>query len=222
MKDKHEVARPHLWDSEAPFSVNVEAFAERARDADQELNVIHGTENRVYVDELAILVPGRELAMEFIDEAVQFGWCFFNRSSDIVRVEPFGTVYSVEYYFLRHHAYPWRFEVMRKVSGVSPLHDALKPFMAEGDLPLVHASFKPYTGESPHNYTAEKDRLNEAGYWLAQECRSTYGRFGYWRALNDPMVQYLKPRINLRDEVPYGHLRTPAEGFGADEEVFRG
>lgn len=199
MTDTHEAAQPHLWDSGARWQANIDRFAEHAETANHELNVAHGTANRVYVDELAILAPARELVMEFIDDAVQHGWCFFNRASDIVRAEPFGAVYSVEYYFLRHPSYPWRFEVMRKVSGVSPLHDALKQHTAEGDMPLVHASFKPVNGESEGNYTWAQATLNEAGYCLAQECRSTYGRFGYWRALNDPLLRYLKPRINTRD-----------------------
>lgn len=199
MTDKHEVARPYLWDSGSSYRDNIDSFAQCALNANRELNVAHGTENRQYVDEIAILAPARELVMEFIDEAVQFGWCFFNRSSDIVRAEPFGTVYNVEYYFLRHHAFPWRFEVMRKVSGISPVHDALKPFTAEGNMPLVHASFKPVNGESEQNYGWAQATLDSAGYCLTQECHSTYGRFGYWRAPTDPRLWYLKPRINTRD-----------------------
>ena len=194
----HEPAHPHLWHADDGWRHNIQRFAEHAADADHELNVAHNTENRVYVDELAILAPSREMVMEFIDEAVQFGWVFFNRSSDIVRAEPFGTVYSVEYSFLRHHDYPWRFEVMRKVNGVSPLHDAMTSFWDKG-MPLVHASFKPQFGESAANYAYAQKVLNDAGYCVAQECGSTYGRFGYWRALNDPTLRYLKPRINTRD-----------------------
>lgn len=198
MTDKHEPVTPHLWHADERWQANIDRFAEHAADADHELNVVHGTESRVYVDELAILAPNRDMVMEFIDDAVQHGWVFFDRASDIVRAEPFGSVYNVEYYFLRHHAYPWRFEVMRKVSGVSPVHDALKPFTDKG-MPLVHASFKPVNGESSANYAMAQAGLDGSGYALAQECRGTYGRFGYWRALNDPLLRYLKPRINTRD-----------------------
>lgn len=207
MTKQHEPASPHLWDNRLGWGDNLQAFTEHAYTANYELNLAYGTEVRQYIDELAVLAPNREMVLEFVDDAVGNGWTYFNRASDTVRAEPFGTVYAVEYHFLRHPNYPWRFEVMRKMSGVSPVHDAMKSFMDDG-LPLVHASFKPMNGESEESYALAQASLNEAGYCLAQECRGTYGRFGYWRAVNDPLLRYLKPRINTRDSIMHSMCTT--------------
>lgn len=193
-------AYPVLWSSDHRWEANFSELEVLWDDANGAVSALHGTPFHPYVDELAILFSGREMVMEFIDEAVQRGWVFFNRSSDIVRAEPFGTVYGVEYYFLRHPGKPWRLELMRKTSGISPLHDALKASAHENGFPVVHASFKPFNGESVDNYRATRDTMFAQGYRLAQECRSTYGAFGYWRKPGSiSPAFYLKPRINTRD-----------------------
>lgn len=202
-------AYPFLWDSRLGWADNFEALQDYAETANRELNEVYGTDARTGIDEIAMLAPSREMVLEFIDEAVTHGWTYFNRESDTVRTEPMGTVYTVEYYFLRSPVHPWRFEIMRKVGGISPVHDALTPFTGNG-MPLVHASFKPLSGENEEGYAYAQRVLNDAGWWMAQECRSTYGQFGYWRAVNDRMLRYLKPRINTRDAVT-GRVRLPQQ-----------
>lgn len=218
MTDKKLPASPVLWHNEDPWEANLSELDVMYDEANSAVSTLHGTSFQPYVDELAILMPNHEMVMEFVTDAVQHGWVYFNNSVDVVAAEPFGTTYEVQYHFLRHNDKPWRLEVMRKTGGISPLHDTLSR-MALSGFPVVHASFKEQTAE---DYAVAQAILNEGGYTLAQECVSTYGRFGYWRRLASPQAFYLKPRINTRDAVRgYGKLRTPAEVLAGGEE-FRG
>lgn len=199
MTDRLTPATVYKWGSDDEWDANFAELCAIWDEANGAVNSLRGTDLLPIVDELAILMPTLEMVMEFVADAVRHGWRYFNVSSDQVRAEPFGAVYAVEYHFLDHPGKPWRLEVMRKLWGVSPLHDALNAVTQNG-FPIVHASFKPANGESEQNYAWEQAELNEQGYCLAQECRSTYGRFGYWRMANDiAPAFYLKPRINLRD-----------------------
>lgn len=214
MTDKHTPARPFVWNVEQDWRTNLEQI-ETINDSLNEhlLRVLAIKEERAIVDEYALLLPGRDMVGEFIDDAVGNGWTYFNRASDIVRAEPFGTVYPVTYHFLSHPSYPWRFEVMVKGKGISPVHDALRE--ALNGFPLVHASFKALT---VFNYEVCREALAGAGYVRAQECASTYGAFGYWRRPADDRVLYVKPRVNLRDSNP-GEPVSISEHFAAPKDA---
>lgn len=74
--------------------------------------------------------------------------------------------------------------------------------------PIPHLSFK-YPGDSTQRgYSKAVQHLQEQACIHAMTCQSTYGAFGYFIG-NETMRQiYVKPRVNLRDEVPIG-LVTP-------------
>lgn len=199
MTDKLEPAQAHVWRSDHGWDDNLAYLESVWAQANDAVNAVHNTQGQPFIDELAVLMP-KEVIPDFINDAVSRGWVYFNNSLDMVRAEPFGAVYGVQYHFLRHPEHPWRFELMRKNHGASPLHDALLANVNDG-FPVVHASFKPYTGETELAYREAKSWLAADGYAQAQECTSTYGRFGYWRkpGPDNDRAFYLKPRVNLRD-----------------------
>lgn len=199
MTDRLDPAVAQVWRTDHGWDDNLAYLQSLWAMANDAVNAVHNTTNQPFIDELAVLMP-RDVIPDFINDAVSHGWVYFNNSLDMVRAEPFGAVYGVQYHFLKHPEHPWRFEVMRKTSGVSPLHDALLANASNG-FPVVHASYKPYTGETELAYKEAKSWLGAAGYAQAQECVSTYGRFGYWRKPEGDRAFYLKPRINVRDAV---------------------
>lgn len=200
MNGNTKAVPPIEWWRDRTWDDNFTALEALWDEANGAMCGVRGLTFQPVVDELAILMPTREMVMEFVTDAVAHGWRYFNASADLVRAEPFGTTYGVWYHFLDHPGKPWRLEIMQKGGGVSPLHDALSA-VAQNGFPVVHASFKPANGESYQNYALEQAALNDAGYALAQECNSTYGRFGYWRMVGTPQAFYLKPRINTRDSI---------------------
>lgn len=174
-------------------------------------NVVGGT----YVDELAVLVPNREMAANFIMRAVGEGRCtYFGTSDDTVHTEPLGTTYEVTYHFLSVPNRPFRLEVMHITGGHSPLHFVLGRSDLSGPsrFPIVHASFKSRSGDSEAAYDDARDLLWRNGYRPSQECESDYGLFGYWRKPGLPLF-FLKPRLNLRDVAP------PLPGLPAGEPL---
>lgn len=149
------------------------------------------------IDEIALSVDNDtelRLLSQFLRER---GWRQFNEARDNVRTSPIASRYTVQYVFFEHPDKPWRLEVMKMLTGYSPLHGAL-PRLTGGQLAIpVHASFKVPDEE---RYAYAREDLDSLGYFEAQRCDSTYGRFSYWTALDqDKAVPYLKPRVNLRD-----------------------
>lgn len=197
MTDKHESVRPHMWSPDLKWEDNFPQLEALWDEANGAVCALHSMAFTPIVDELAILMPGRDVLMAFVEEAVQHGWAYTRNSIDTVRAEPMGTVYGVQYHFLSHHDKPWRLEVMLKTHGVSPVHDVL--WENATGFPVVHASYKPMFGGSLGHYLREQKILEEDEYMNAQECRSTYGDFSYWRKPGTPHAFYLKPRVNLRD-----------------------
>lgn len=191
---------------------DVDVLWHQANDA---VGGLSNTKGGTYVDEIAVLVPNREMAAGFIMRAVGEGGCtYFNASEDGVHTEPLGSKYEVAYHFLKVPGRAYRLEVMHLLSGHSPLHHRLWIDNLTGPqrLPVVHASFKVPEWE----YNDTKDRLWTNGYRPSQECESDYGRFGYWRRPGSPLF-FLKPRVNLRDTAVQNHplpTQTPTtEGF---------
>lgn len=155
------------------------------------------------IDEIALLV-GDNSQLETLDHILSrdLGWEKFNTAHDSVKTEPIRSGYTVEYHFFRHPMHSWRLEVMRLSSGVSPLHAAIPLPLARQICEPVHASFKCPDEET---YTVARFELSQGGFWMAQQCLSTYGRFSYYTRLGLPVdrVPYLKPRVNLRDEATF-------------------
>lgn len=209
MNDKKpQPAKPQLWSPDHKWADNFPLLEVLWDEANSAACAVRGVGFQPVVDELAILMPGREVLMAFVEEAVQHGWVYFNSSVDTVRTEPMGTVFGVQYHFLRHPEKPWRLELMVKTWGISPLHDTLADLAEDRGFPVVHASFKPADGESLSRFVREENALEAEGYLMAQECVSAYGRFGYWRKPGIEYAFFLKPRINLRDAMPsQGSLR---------------
>lgn len=170
-------------------------------------------DGRAYVDELALLVPNREMAAQFIMRAVQEGRCsYFASSDDTVHTEPLGTKYDVTYHFLSLPRRPYRLEVMHVNGGHSPLHDAVSRGPGGYDsIPVVHASFKPvFEPDTENGYDDARELLWRKGFRPSQECESDYGRFGYWRKPGAPLL-FLKPRVNLRDNIISNYPLPPEQ-----------
>ena len=149
------------------------------------------------IDEIAMWLPHRDaLLTAIMDEVVNGNTVYFNASRDRVATMPFYSAYSVEYHFLQTHDLPYRIEAML-LDGVadSPAHATLRKRI-NADVFPVHASWKTYTEE---DYEAEEGYLRGAGFWLVQDCRSSYGHFSYWTHPHMPHL-YFKPRVNLRDQ----------------------
>lgn len=182
-------------------------------EANAEVGRLYNTGGGTYVDEIAVLMPNREMASNFIMRAVGEGRCtYFNASEDTVHTEPLRTVYDVAYHFIRIPDRPYRLEVMHLKGGHSPLHYRLSAGTPES-LPIVHASFKPlHEPDSEIAYDEALDLLWHRGYRPSQQCESDYGRFSYWRKDGGPLF-FLKPRVNIRDVVlpPYSSP-TPVVG----------
>lgn len=210
-------ATPYYWLTDASWNTNLRTLDEASVLADenvrsalgvksgrQELRSGEEDDDEMFIDELAILVPSLEMAMALIGDAVGREWVYTNHSKDDVRTEPLNTEYRVRYHFLTSPSRYYRLEIMHLSNGFSPLHHSMD-YMGSARyrsdaFPIVHASFKPLaSGEA--RYEDAQRKLAEARYVNAQECRSTYGRFSYWRRTDDERLLYLKPRVNLRDEV---------------------
>lgn len=150
----------------------------------------------VMIDEIALMFPTDEMASRYVSGALleDSGLVHFNAAYDSVLTAPIQSSYRVRYDFLKNPAKDWiRLECMVIQSGVSPLHAALSPMIGDRPVP-VHASFKCY---NEADYDRSVRQLEEAGFVLAQECRSTYGQFSYW--WSSEFNIYIKPRVNLRD-----------------------
>jgi hypothetical protein len=165
--------------------------------AQEEVRALLGTTH--FVDEMAVLVPQRDLMFTFMVGALRRGWEAFNHADDVVETSPIPSSYEVEYLFLRKDGVPYRIEVMNISGGFSPWHHSLEHICdTSGDpLAMAHASFKVPDETS---YGAAVVALRSAGYEPIQHCTSHYGRFSYFaisdRDLSRPT---LKPRLNLRD-----------------------
>lgn len=168
---------------------------------DQEVKV-RGQELGISIDEVALMTGSLAQWQSLSGRFVYQGWELFNQAQDTVHTEPFGLTYGVRYAFFRRPEVPWRIELMRPdflVAQYSPLHEAFwSLFCSEiptsGFLPVVHFSYKVLT---EGDYEMEVERLGTHNYLHGQSCRSTYGRFSYFRkGITGP---YVKPRVNLRD-----------------------
>lgn len=185
-----------------------EFFDKQIRSAQAAVDFIWSTNevgvDRPVVDELAIMVVDEHQEYHVIEQAVRLGgWEMFNAAPDAVDTYPLPSSYKVHYTFLRRYGTPYRLEVMRLESGVSPLHSVLntQAFDREWRTPIVvHASFKV---PSITALGEVETLLTDNGFLLAQGCRSTYGAFAYYAPTVDNATDlqvYLKPRVNLRDQ----------------------
>lgn len=199
--------RPNFWSSDKSWEENIKNLDDIWDGANRAVCALRRGEEAAglaVVDELAILVPSKRAAMSVIEQAVGDHGAYFNNAIDYVNTEPFETSYKVQYHFIKVYGKAYRIEVMHLLDGHSPLHTVLALATARGtgrEFPVVHASWKPISGENKIGYTREQRILREGGYKSLQECRSTYGRFGYWQGQfkAEPTSVYLKPRINVRD-----------------------
>lgn len=188
------------WDTYGSVETNLRAItAHRARYME------YLKEGIVEIDEAAILCPNRTQTKEVVSVLTGAGWEHFNSSDDEVFTNPFSTIYTVHYEFLRHPEFPYRMEVMcpgDKPHGFSPLHAALwRPAGAPTSgrvryLPIPHLSFKV---EGIRGYSMAVRHLKDQGLIPTQTCQSTYGVFGYYLPHDATHQIYLKPRANLRD-----------------------
>lgn len=149
------------------------------------------------IDEIALLVEGEGELRQLQTGLTALGWVKFNEVRDRVSTSPILSKYEVQYTFFNHVDKPWRLEVMKMMSGYSPLHGALpKPKGSQSCVP-VHASFKVAAEEF---YAYAREDLDGMEMFEAQRCDSAYGRFSYWTRFDQSdAVPYLKPRVNLRD-----------------------
>ena len=176
-------------------------------------------------DEAAIMVPSYYHLGKLASALEKAGWAQFNNAKDLVFTNPFSTRYFVEYVFFRHPEKEYRLEVMMMAEGeedgqpgFSPLHAALwqngeRPAHAGHTMfPVPHLSFKPVRIVLPESRGLQKEtagraygrsinHLRDQGFIHAQSCQSTYGMFGYYLHQDSIYPLYVKPRINVRDEV---------------------
>lgn len=162
------------------------------------------------IDEIAYQFNTLEDLDAFTVEAVCHDGCLlFNAANDHVHTLPMRTCYGVAYRFftipmeyLPEQLGEVRIEAMLQTSGLSPLHLA-GMWSVHGRPLAVHASFKCVNEEQ---YAAVCHRLRQQGWESPQRCESSYGRFSYWTPVDrakyeDLPFMYLKPRVNLRDQV---------------------
>lgn len=144
-------SRPVYWDTEMSTGDN--------------LDILHGIANwhrldRAYpeyaeIDEAAIMVPTPYHRDKLGRQLSKAGWSLFNKATDLVHTNPFGTRYLVEYQFFSNPGHAWRLEIMMMDSplsetpgGFSPLHASLyrdgRPDMSAGAhrFPVPHLSYK--------------------------------------------------------------------------------
>lgn len=152
------------------------------------------------IDEVALLFRERGDKGNFVVDAIKGeGVKAFNASEDIVKTKPFETTYGVEYVFLEAECLNgMRVELMDKIGGTSPLHDALIQNHLQGvhHPVVVHLSFKCRTADEYYDAIYALDNNEQAS--LVQSCDSEYGIFSYY---NVPLLGpcYLKPRLNMRE-----------------------
>lgn len=202
------------------FEEIIMGLANRKRAAQAALDTIFKDPEREFeIDEVALMFVGNP--WPFLEEAVKLdGVDLFNVADDEVETFPIHRDYSVRYYFLST-PFGFRVECMRITGGISPLHNGFIGF--DGSTkdvlpPVVHYSFK-CADETEYKYATATMRGNE--WEMAQGCESTYGRFSYWMTderTDDALSEadwpwrekgyeaYLKPRVNLRDDVPAAAL----------------
>jgi hypothetical protein len=158
------------------------------------------------IDEIALMFVNDHCLDKFVQAAVRHeGLTHFNGAEDNVKCLPIDSSYKVRYEFFQGKDY--RIEAMAIQEGFSAVHFSILNALITSDSPstIVHASFKCTEEE---DYGMAVLRLREAGWEDAQRCESSYGRFSYWRPLDmehwvaQERWLYLKPRVNLRDEVP--------------------
>jgi hypothetical protein len=204
------MAEPVWWDLRLPLNANLRTVQSCVDKYSRLLP------SGCFIDEAAVLLPPKEFFLERIRLSLEAGgWREFNRATDLVFANPFGTRYGVRYTFFRHPDYAWRLEVMQMARpydgnwGFSPLHQALwfpngeTPSWAEhSQFPLPHLSFKPV----PSGEGGRKDGIRamqyvrDQGAVIAQACQSSYGVFWYLLPTDAYRQLYVKPRVNLRDE----------------------
>lgn len=157
------------------------------------------------IDEIAWLFPNDNALNAFTKAAVrEESIAHFNGADDHVHVGPLDTCYDVRYEFFSIAGRNYRVEAMTLQGGFSPLH--VNEFRRDRTAKAygIHASFKCPTEE---DYAIATHRLREAEWEVAQKCESAYGRFSYWQPtdsmkwLPDGPIMYLKPRVNLRDDL---------------------
>lgn len=180
------------------------------------------------IDEIALLFHSRASKAQFVVDAVKGdGVKLFNTADDHVNTKPFGTEYKVEYMFLEAESLKdMRVEAMSIYTGFSPLHHALlqnHPEIEEGHPYPVHLSFKCINMDEYYDAVYALDEGGADGIGTAkcvQTCQSDYGVFSYYNVPSLGNI-YLKPRVNMRDEMRNGRLK-PGEVheavYGKEEE----
>lgn len=143
-------------------------------------------------DEVALLCPDEDELERVVHEAVKHcGFDNFNSQRNTVYGVGSDDEYRVRYEFLRLSAVEnLRIEVMSILDGHSTVH---RPYLTRSVPTIIHLSYKCPTWEE---YVR---RLDAMGQPFAQY-ESSYGRFAYYGD-NPP---YIKPRVNLRDQVEDG------------------
>lgn len=177
----------------------------------------------VFIDEISLLFRSDQEAKNFALAAVmEEGVVLFNAAADHVHTWPLDTKYDVNYLFLtlpeNVDGHAVRLEVMSLESGFSPLHYGL--LSTVGSTPVVvHLSFKVKNEE--HYQQAVDMMCADDDFWMVQACRSAYGRFAYFRTpLMEGAEVFIKPRVNLRDEMMKDLLATAEEAENKERGDF--
>lgn len=168
--------------------------------AEAELSMQWGLQ--VKIDEVAILFPHLDPLYKFYEQIHRdHAWHVFNTVEDSGPINSArhhasdSYTYRAGYVFVSHPATHVRLELMTLRDGHSPIHSHLMedPRAVAGGAVIVHASWKAPTLAA---YLSQVRRLEDQNLKVGHEFVSDYGRFGYV----GPVVPYLKPRVNLRDQ----------------------
>lgn len=155
----------------------------------------------VKFDELALLCHNPRDEFMLIESAVRSGgWSMTAAAFDSVGTSPLPSRYGVHYSFMTRDDLPFRLEIMRLLSGHSPLHHIVAQ---TGRVVPVHLSFKCASQDEMFELT---EQMRSHDWGLVQHCESTYGVFSYYTQPQDfPDVGvYFKPRVNTRDAANAG------------------
>lgn len=149
------------------------------------------------VDEVSILCGSPVLLQTLVNHCTSLGYDHFNRvesdrmkRKDTLRQRKF----DVRFEFLRAPGASWRIEAMCVLGGHAPLHS--QHIAVYGDPCVVHASFKCQDEEGLGKAERELHKIGSALPFCASY-QNSYGEFSYWKVGR----YYLKPRVNLRDDL---------------------
>lgn len=168
------------------------------------------TVGNYFIDEMAIAFGDVDTMLRFVAVMNHApGLTHFGGSIDTVQAAPLHSTYQVQYEWLTTPM-QFRVEAMTVLHGYSPLHAHRAHYIGESNSPLpnnfgwIHASFKVPDEEA---YDQTRRDMIEGGWYIAQNCQSTYGRFTYMSPGGKVLEMfdegtaslYVKPRVNTRD-----------------------